>query len=166
MVGEGEGIARAERCVMGIAGGTLKPLVKLGRNPADCWTWLGPKNQGGYGKKTFDGGDLLAHRWIWMQLFGPIAEGLVIHHTCNNPGCINPHHLVVTTQAENVREGVGTTLTPGDVTEIKAARKGHGPNTANALANRFGVTPQLIRDIWHGRAWSRPKPFYGPRKAA
>ena len=147
-------------------GETMKPLVRMGRKPEDCWEWLSVKTEAGYGKKTLGGKTLLAHRWMWTQLFGLIPEGLVIDHTCANPGCVNPSHLRVVTQAENCRSGAGATLTPLDVLEIKRAKKSTGLGVAAALADRFGVSRQLIHDIWGKRAWSGSKPFYGAKKFA
>lgn len=148
---------------MHIVGMPLKSLVRLGKTPGDCWEWLGVKMDSGYGKKTVAGRTMLAHRWIWTQLFGPIPDGLVINHACSNPSCVNPHHLECVTQADNVRHGVATILTTGDVQEIRLARKDKGLNTARLLAEKFGCSPQLIRDIWRNRCWSkRGKPFHGP----
>jgi hypothetical protein len=85
------------------AGQVIKPLVKLGKRADDCWEWLGPKCSAGHGKKTFNGRDVLAHRWMWEQLFGPIPDGLVVFTTCENKGCINPHHFACGTQAQACR---------------------------------------------------------------
>lgn len=145
------------------AGQTIKPMVRLGRKAEDCWEWLGPKISGGYGKKTFNGRDCLSHRWMWEQLFGPIPRGLVIDHKCGNKGCVNPAHLRAVTQAENCRSGAGTTLLPDDVLEIKRAKVTAGPGTRAALAERYGCSPQLISDIWGGRAWGRARKFSGPK---
>lgn len=147
------------------AGQTIKPLVKLGKRSDDCWEWIGPRHPAGYGKKTFHGQDVLAHRWIWEQLFGPIPAGLVVHHECQNTSCVNPHHLRVCTQAENVREAVTTKLTASDVLDIKRAKPAtRTPHLADTLAQRHGCSRQLVYDIWQGRAWSRAQPFYGRRK--
>lgn len=147
---------------MAITGQPMKPLVKLGREPGDCWDWLGAKGEAGYGKKTHESRDVLAHRWIWGQLFGPVPEGLVISHTCGNPGCVNPHHLRAITQAENCRQGAGTTLIPADVLEIRRAPRNQA--SARHLGSRFGVSENLIRDIWGKRAWRAAMPFTGPNR--
>lgn len=146
---------------MSVAPGmVLTPLIELGRTPADCWRWVGPVSHGGYPKKTYCGRDIPARRWMWMQLFGPIPDGLVISVNCGNQQCLNPHHLRANTQAEACRNGANTLL-PQDVAEIRRARKQAGPGVRDALAERYGVSPTLISDIWGRRAWAKAKPFYG-----
>lgn len=143
-------------------GQTMRPLVKLGRAAGDCWQWLGPVSNVGHGKKTFGGRDIPAHRWLWEQLFGPIPDGLVVYSTCESKACINPHHLACGTMADAVRGSVGTKLLPADVLEIKAAEQ--SANAARFYADKFEVSPQLIRDIWRDDAWSRAKKFRGPKQ--
>jgi len=147
-------------------GVTLKPLVKLGKEPGDCWTWTGSIDDGGYGRKQFAGKSMLAHRWLWMQLFGSIPDGLVVSHKCGNHACVNPHHLQAMTQAENCRQGITASLTPADVVEIRRAKRHGGVNMRQHLADRYGVAPSTISDIWGRKSWRKPKPFYGARANA
>ncbi len=78
----------------------------------DCWVWLSVRSQGpgrgvGYGEFQTDSGKFIAaHRWAYINTIGPIPEGLVIDHLCNNPGRVNPSHLKATTQRENVRRAL------------------------------------------------------------
>ena len=144
----------------------MKPRVALPRDETGCWEWVGLKLEAGYGKLTFAGKTMLAHRWIWIQLFGPIADGMVVNHKCGNRGCVNPRHLEVVTQAENIRHGIGSTLLPMDIEEIRRKKRGHGPHTAAELAAKFGVKARHIRQIWRKKTWNEPKPFYGAKKYA
>lgn len=50
------------------------------------------------------GRQVYAHRYAWVLANGPIAPGLVVCHTCDNPPCINVDHLFIGTQADNVRD--------------------------------------------------------------
>lgn len=136
-------------------GQTLKPMIRLPKDPADCWTYLGPKTPDGYGKKRYCGHDISAPRWLWMTLFGPLPDDLAVSHTCGHPGCMNPHHLRACSQADANRAGIGATLTPADVLDIKRAKKGRTIGTAALLAERYGVSRRLIFDIWGKRAWSK-----------
>lgn len=69
-----------------------------------CWLWQWGQNRQGYGKLHRDG-QQLAHRWYYIQLRGPIPEGLVIDHLCLNKGCVNPDHMEPVTAAENALRG-------------------------------------------------------------
>lgn len=135
-------------------GQVMRQLVRLGDSPADCWQWLGRVSPTtGYGKKQFHGRTLLAHRWMYEQLFGPIPDGMVINHLCSNRACVNPHHLEVTDQAGNARHGAAAVLTADQVREIKAEFSTRKWGTGSRLARRYGVSSALIHDIWRGRAW-------------
>jgi len=133
---------------------TTKPLVQIGRDVSDCWEWQGSINKAtGYGKKQVNGKPELAHRWIWMTLFGPIPKDKVINHKCGNRSCVNPHHLEVVSQAENCRHGAGSKLTKEQVEEIRRAKATKRWGDGARLARKYGVSAALIHDIWSGRAW-------------
>lgn len=136
-----------------LVGQTLKQLVRIGRRPDDCWAWLGATDAAGYAKKQVGGRTLLAHRWLWEQLFGPIPAGLVVAHGCDSRSCVNPHHLRLCTQADAVRIGIGTTLTAGDADDIR--RLYDGGLMAPLIAERFGVAESTIKSIVQRRSWRR-----------
>ena len=70
-----------------------------------CWGWDGPKLKAGYGNLTVDRRTRLLHRMVYELLVGPIPEGLVLDHLCENPECSRPDHLQATTQKVNVTRG-------------------------------------------------------------
>lgn len=139
---------------MPFSGQTIKPVIDIPANGNDCWEWIGSKNKvTGYGKKTVNGKDVLAHRWAYECFFGPIPDGLVINHKCSNRACVNPSHLEAVTQAENCRHGAGRKLTALQVKTIKRLHTYKKWGLAKRLADRYGVSSALVHDIWNGRAW-------------
>ena len=71
----------------------------------ECWIWTGTRNADGYGKTMVNGRQFLAHRVAYELSRGPIPEGLVIDHLCQNRICCNPSHIEVVTPAENTQRG-------------------------------------------------------------
>jgi hypothetical protein len=139
-----------------------------------CWLWRGAKREGGYGSMLRNGKLQSVHRLAYDRLIGPIPEGLRVLHTCDIPGCVNPRHLFLGTQRDNMRDGVrkgrvrvpGTSgaknpmakLTEAQVAEIRASfERGHGKGfprgNAKALARKFGIDPNHVRQIVRGRRW-------------
>lgn len=79
-----------------------------------CWLWKGAHDKAGYGlfysgARLLTGGqrNVYAHRWSWEQVNGPVPEGLVLDHICENPPCVRVEHLRLATQQENICRGVG-----------------------------------------------------------
>lgn len=131
------------------------------QNDFQCWIWFGRKNSAGYGRTT----NGLAHRIAYALISGPIPDGQVIRHRCDNPACCNPYHLEVGSHADNSKDCVerGRTatgqrngrsrLSEDDVAYIRA-----NPDraTLKALAEKFGMAQSSIHYIRNGRSWKAP----------
>jgi hypothetical protein len=145
----------------------LLPLVRFEKlyaaDPSTgCWLWLGAVNKDGYGKIKVDRKHLTAHRWSWVLHKGPIPDGAHVLHHCDVPGCVNPSHLFIGSNADNVadREGKGrghklpihreAKLTAEEVLEIRRLK---GIHTNHALAKRFGVHHSHISRLQNVKYW-------------
>jgi hypothetical protein len=71
-----------------------------------CWPWTGATFHWGHGAVKVNGRPWGAHRIAWELTRGPIPDGLLICHHCDNPPCCNPAHLFVGTHThlDNVRD--------------------------------------------------------------
>lgn len=71
-----------------------------------CWEWSGGKRKN-YGRlKIAPGQGIDAHRFSYILHYGPIPEGRIICHKCNNPRCVNPSHLYAGTYKDNHKDSV------------------------------------------------------------
>lgn len=133
----------------------------------ECLIWFGQKCPKGYGRLRLEGKMQRAHRLMYQLEHGPIADGQVVRHSCDTPACINPNHLSLGTQADNVHDMCdrGRTnrpkggqhpkakLTDGQVAEI---RRRYVPGVygkgAHCLAKEFGVSKQGVQAILSGKS--------------
>jgi hypothetical protein len=146
----------------------------------DCWLWQAGRFGSGYGMFKVQGKNLGAHRVAYELQRGPIPDGRLVLHRCDNPACCNPGHLFLGTHADNTadkcaknRQAKGPThgsqtkpgttvnlcgeqhgrakLTLAQVTEIR--RLHAAGTTQRALSARFGVVLSAINKIVLLKAW-------------
>jgi len=76
----------------------------------DCWLWNAGKNYKDYGNfsVTINGCSKTyrAHRFIYEYFNGPIPEVMLVCHSCDMPGCVNPNHLWLGTVSDNAMDSV------------------------------------------------------------
>lgn len=145
-----------------------------------CTEWLCGRFASGYGQFSDQGKNRRAHRVAWELAHGPIPDGLVVCHKCDNPACVNVGHLFLGTNNDNVQdrnakgrqncsrgEHHGSRLHPErvprgeqngsaklpeqSVLEIKAMLAQGAMGTD--LARRFSVSTSTISNIKTGKGW-------------
>jgi HNH endonuclease len=134
---------------------------RVRRSPG-CWEWTGRANP--YPYVSWRGRNMRAHRVAWELKTGQEAparsSGLVVLHSCDNPRCVRPEHLSLSTQAENMRQrsergratpGRHSKLLWSQVEEIRAAIKDGASH--RELAPRYGVSIAAISHIRTGKTW-------------
>lgn len=130
--------------------------------PGECWPWLGGTNNCGYGTFSVDGRTQRAHRFVYVLTWGDVPPGLCVCHCCDNPRCVNPHHLWLGTRYANMRDcaakgrwscGDRNALTKEQVVVLKR-RLAAGSYTQAELARGLGVTRQAVSNIKNGRSWA------------
>lgn len=130
-----------------------KNAFKFG--PRSCWVWIGARNDDGYGRVQmpaagrFKPFKLAAHRLAWVLNRGPIPNELYVLHRCDNRGCINPGHLFLGTQADNMldmaRKGRGHGYhEPASTSVRRAIRADPRPNLQVAKAYGLSRTAVIL----------------------
>lgn len=100
-----------------------------------CWLWTASVKPFGYGQFVAGGKVVLAHRWAYENLIGPIAAGFVIDHLCRTPRCVNPAHMEVTSNRENTMRGVAPNVV---ASRNGTCRRGHPATPENVYHRRDG----------------------------
>lgn len=131
-----------------------------------CWMWIAAlNNPDGYGvfclhkpRRT-----VLAHRFSWEFHNGPITDGLFVLHKCDVRSCVNPMHLFLGTQADNVRDAARkgrlakherhhqAVLTEEQVKTIRARYV--AGEKQRALVREYGVSRKVIGSICRNESW-------------
>ena len=144
------------------------------RGPDECWPWLGFRNEQGYGRVWIADIGYYAHRVIYSIARGGLIEWAApkdknafgfIRHSCDNPSCCNPGHLLIGTHTDNMQDkvqrgrlpnlkgerGPRAKLTDKQAEEIRwIASKGIA---SSEIARLYGVSKPTIKSIRCGRAY-------------
>jgi len=139
-------------------------MVKRG-DPDSCWEWQGYTIKDGYGAFHLKGKRIIASRFAWILTYGEIPQGMCVLHRCDNPACVNPRHLFLGTQKDNMQDAVlkwrksgphngRTKLTWPQVDTIRLLFQMGW--SGYRLAKFFGVNYKTIWQILKGKTWKEP----------
>lgn len=104
-----------------------------------CWEWTAGSTTQRYG--LFEAGTAkarvrhMAHRFSYELHKGPIPEGMIVRHKCDNPPCVNPAHLELGTHADNVRD------------KIARGRSNTGPVVKGSFNGQSKLTEEIVEQI-------------------
>lgn len=139
---------------------------KVTKTEGGCWIWTGSKYPKGYGSIRWNGRMRAAHRIAYQLLVGPIPDGLQVCHTCDVPACVNPAHLWLGTNDDNMRDRsakgrqyrpVGELAPKARLTNQQAAeirRRGLAGTKTRVLAVECGLTMGAVRRIVRGESYA------------
>ncbi len=130
-------------------------LIKKNRyivNKDGCWVWQLATDKDGYGQTRQNGKHIRAHRLYYEKYKSKIPNDKVIDHLCKNPACVNPEHLDIVTQQENVHRGNNTKLT---WEKVKTIRRMYatGIQTSKQLSKMFSISKRHVFLIINNERW-------------
>jgi len=141
----------------------FKNKVKVNKETG-CWEWQAGLNIDGYGQFWYENSGSLAHRWSYEHFIGKIPKGLCACHHCDNPCCVNPDHLFLGIQKDNMidrdnknrqakgeRQGA-VKLDSNIVKTIRTLYK-KPEHTQETLAKKFDISQSTISNINTKKVW-------------
>jgi hypothetical protein len=143
----------------------------------ECWLWQGTKRNGQHGSMSVHDAPVYVHRISYEVHVGPIPKGLNVCHRCDRPACVNPDHLFLGTQADNVADmetkgrarkrgatgerNPNARLTDAEVLELR--RLAASGASQRSVARRFSCTQATVWRIIHGKTRSVARDVLFPR---
>src|SRR5687768_11086081 len=122
-------------------------------NPSSgCWTWNGATSRSGHGVVRVGTRIWQAHRVFYVFFVGSILSGLVAHHTCHTPSCVNPLHIQIVTREEHNRIHNRAKLDYTKAAEIRRIWRA-GEATQARIAEHFGVDASTISLVVNNKTW-------------
>ena len=124
-----------------------------------CWNWKASKKTSGYGQINWGDKPYRTNRISYIIFNGLIPYNQIVRHTCDNPSCVNPKHLILGTNYDNLidmvkrnRQG-SQKLNEKEVIEIKKELKNLYPGIYKNLAEKYNISESTIYYIKANKVW-------------
>jgi hypothetical protein len=132
---------------------------------AACWLWTGDINNYGYARLLHNGRNYAGHRLAWNLYKGEIPHLMCVLHKCDVRLCVNPHHLFIGNEADNMRDCInkgrkpmGSKHATAKLTEEQIASIVIDDRAQRLIANQYGVSQSLVSMIKSGLRWKHVTP--------
>ncbi|WP_187212343.1 HNH endonuclease signature motif containing protein [Serratia nematodiphila] len=136
--------------------------------PNGCIEWRGSYLWDGYGQVGWKYKKYRVHRLSYELFIGPIPDGHVIRHKCDNPKCINPKHLITGTVSQNNRDckergrnAKGVSHGASKLTEFQVMEIYNSKASNIKLAKMYGVSEMTTGRIKRGELWGHVTQRWG-----
>lgn len=141
-----------------------KELFEKKINKTDgCWEWKAAKDKDGYGFFSVDREIRYAHRIAYMLYVGEITNGLHVCHKCDNPSCVNPDHLFLSTHRGNMEDRKNKGRYQSQKGELNNSAKitkqisdaiKSMKLSQRKIARLFGISKSQVGNIKRGNNWN------------
>jgi hypothetical protein len=149
--------------------------ARVYKKPHGCWLFSGAKwCRGGHIYFSRDDGTRVsAHRYSYELHHGPIEPSAVVRHSCDTPTCVNPAHLIVGSQRNNVEDAIQRDrrnafgrqrLTLAQALDIRA-RFALG-QSQKTIARHYGVSKGCVHAVVHRLTWAHAERLQADRSPA
>jgi hypothetical protein len=129
--------------------------------PEECWLWETSISTNGYGRFSIGKTNVAAHRFSYLAYYGELPKGMSVCHKCDNRKCVNPTHLFLGTQADNMKDmsskgranngGEQTKLNFDQVVEIR--EKVFSGLKQKEVAAEYDIHPTNVSKIMNNVSW-------------
>ena len=125
-----------------------------------CWFWMAGLNRTGYGQFAAAGKNIRAHRYSYEFHKGLIPKDMLVMHSCDQRNCVNPDHLALGTDADNVHDAMqknrhqkGESNGKCKLKESQVLEILSGDEPTDFFVEKFNISKEQVCKIRAGKQW-------------